>query len=378
MSIIEKATYYIDVIGFVLIAVIVCMAGLLYYLIKIRKIAAKNEKIDYSSFYRKDALEYVKFENVVSESGNGLSGAGMICLGNNVFVGGISVRGYNFSSASAEEKVNTMIRSIIFYNLIEEPVQMRQSVKAIDLTANITEHEEIVKKLALKLMELDEQYKESLASAEDYLDEPEVYYTYENHLRKLQKEIYAKRHMMEEAQALIQYMSAMVGDTAKKEKRDAQKINQILFSYAYDPNSVSEELTKEEIYLKAFGELEIKAKSYSSALSSCGCACRRLPAGELIGLMRRHCAPATADDIKLDELFNSSYSALFLSSDSLIEFEKKRIGEEQYQKEMAKYLERMNDFLNQQEMTAKRHERLLKQEVFEDAMQLMKGEVQNG
>jgi len=378
MSLIEKATYYIDVIGFVLIAVIVCMAGLLYYLIKIRKIAAKNEKIDYSSFRRKDALEYVKFENVVSESGNGLSGAGMICLGNNVFVGGISVRGYNFSSASAEEKVNTMIKAVMFCNLIEEPVQMRQSVKAIDLTTNISEHEEIVKKLALELMELDEQYRETLASAEDYLDEPEVYYTYEKHLRKLQKDIYAKRHMMDEAHALIQYMSAMVGDTAKKEKRDAQKINQILFSYSYDPNSVSEELTKEEIYLKAFGELEIKARSYSSALSGCGCVCRRLSAGELIGLMRRHCAPATADDVKLDELFNSSYSALFISSDSLIELEKQRIGEEQYQKEMARYMERMSDILKQHEMNIMRDERLLRQEVFEEAGLQMKAEVQNG
>lgn len=350
MGLINSISYYLNVIFGVTIAIVLVAGGILFYLLKIKKVTARTEKINYDSFERRDSLEYVKFEDIVSEDEDSLNSPGMIVLGNNTFVGGISVTGYNYSSASADERERTMANAITFFNIVENPIQMRQTVKSVDLTHNIQVHEEILHKAALEMMDLKSEYDTTLKAAEDYVDSPEQFAVYEKDILKLQRAIKAKEHTIDETQMLLHYMNSM----ASRESGDTQKINQIMFSFTYNADEYTEELSKEEIYLKAFNELSTMARSYGEALTRCGCRYKRLSAGDLICLMRKHLYPLSADDVKLEDLFNASYNSLFVTSNSLIKLEKDKIGEQEFNRQIEAFQKKQEELLQQQELDARR------------------------
>lgn len=358
MNLFSTLEHYLNMFMVVSLIVLALSAVVIYYLLRVKKVSSAAEKINYAGFKRIDAMEFVKFEDIVSETDDYLSGAGMICLGKNTFVGAISIQGFNYFSASTDEKVNAMLHSLSFTNVIEDRITLRQSVQAIDLSDNIGQHEEIAANITLELMALDDEYQSTLSYAEDYVDDVDTLQIYNKKLESLQRQIQAKRHMLKETQALIAYMNSMVSDGNKKKKKDSQVSSQLIFSYIFDPNSVTEDLTKEEIYVKAFGELNLKANAYMGALASCGCSCKRMSAGELTLLMRKQCAPVSGEDFKLEELFESSYTSMFITCDSLINMVKKKIGEERFEEELREYERRLLDAEKMQQVNALRLERV--------------------
>ena len=64
--------------------------------------------------------------------------------------------------------------------------------------------------------------------------------------------------------------------------------------------------------------------------------------------MRKHTSPITGEALNLDELLDSSYTSLFVSSDSLVEAFKERIGESIYEQRMAQEDEKTRLLLEKQ------------------------------
>lgn len=334
MNVIEQANSIINNLMAATIIALILVGGLAFYLIKVKKVGAKQEKIDYSAFQRVDATEYVKFDDIVSVGGSGdTSGMGMVDLGGNVFVAGINVVGYNYRSAAAEMRKATMANSIGFFNVVEQPIQLRQTVKSVDIEHNISIQTEIVKNLNRELLAMDAEYedtKEAAArAAED--TESDAFEILENSLKKMQKSIRSKQWFYEEALEVLNYLKRLSGVTA-----NSKKINHIMFSYVFNANEYIEELDENEIRVKAITALANKAEEYSSVLENCGCTCNVLTAKDLTELMRRHLHPVTADAVKLEDLLNSSYTALYVTSDSIYELEKERQGDEKFAAELAK------------------------------------------
>lgn len=349
MGILDIISGYVDKIFVVTLIVGLALGGAAFYLFKIKKVTAKAERIDYSTYNRVDATEYAKFENIVADDEGLMDNAGMIALGNGVFVAGINVTGYNFSSASAEERQRTMSSAIQFFNVVEEPIQMRQTVKAIELTRNIDEFVEIYGRLKEELDELELQYGEAQALADDYYDDKEACASIKIQLEELARKKAAKKFEVDEADVLIKYMKGLTVNS-----KDTTKINQIMFEYVFNPNDFTEELSEEEIYLQAFQELSIKAKKFGEALARCGCTCERLSAGELVSLLRRHCAPKTTDSVALNELFDSSYDELFVTSSSLLDYELEKRGEEEHIRRMGEFREKMDKVARRARLDAAR------------------------
>lgn len=359
MALIDTLNYYLRLIFIIAIVVLGAVAAALYYLLKVKKITARKEIIDHDSFNRRDALEYVKFENIVSGDDDTLKGPGVVVVGNNTFVAGLNVTGYNFSTASAGERERTMVNAISFGNVIEEPIQFRQTVKSVDLSYNIQVYQDALEKQSLEGMELQEEYDSVVGLLDKYQDNPEELAAVEKKLKTLQKALRAKHHAVKEVQNVIHYMETMVGGSNK----DSQKINQILFSYKYNPDEYTEELTKEEIVCKAYAELSTKANTYANAMSRCGCSCKRITASELVLLMHKHCHPVSADEMKMEDIFDSSYNALYISSDSLAELEMERIGEEEFNRRLEQYYAEQQELLNKQDEDALRETMALSQDV---------------
>ncbi len=334
MNLIESANSLINNLMAATIIALVLIGGFAFYFIKIKKVGAKQEKIDYSTFQRTDSREFVKFDDIVSiGSPSDTSGMGMIDLGGNVFVAGINVVGYNYRSAAAEERKATMANSIGFFNVVENPIQLRQTVKSVDIEHNISVQTEIVKDLNRELLAMDAEYedtREAAARAAEDTDS-DTFDILEKSLKKMQKSIRSKQWLYNEALEVLNYMKALSGVTA-----NTKKINHIMFSYVFNPNEYIEELDENEIRVKAITALSNKAEEYSSVLENCGCTCDALTARDLTELMRRHLHPVTADIVKIEDLLNSSYTALYVTSDSIYELEKERQGDEQFEAELAK------------------------------------------
>ena len=452
MQFINTFSYYINMIGAVTIFTLLLMVGILYYLIKVKKITARQENINTANFKREDAVNYVPLKDIVSRDGK-LDSDGMIVISDTAFVGGISVRGFDYPSASMDEQIAAQVNSVSFFNVVEKPTSFRQSIRAVDLTVNEEEYHRTRERLKEELLSLkveqaetlesseafieeeesygyyqyrlkelarqirakehmieecsvlltafvggisvrgfdypsasmdeqiaaqvnsvsffnvvekptsfrqsiravdltvnEEEYHrtrerlkeellslkveqaETLESSEAFIEEEESYGYYQYRLKELARQIRAKEHMIEECSVLLRYMDALGSDAARGGgNRVGQRTNQIMFSYTYNEDEFTQPLSKEEVYVKAMDELGRIALSYGEALAACHFRSKRLSARELIGFMRKHTSPITGESINLDELLDSSYTSLFVSSDSLVEKIKERIGEGIYE-----------------------------------------------
>ncbi len=320
---------------FAFVLAVLIIVAVVFYFLKIKKMGTKEECVNYDKFDRKNSSDYVKFENIISVK-KGIGGSenfGIVIMpGGRTFVSALDIKGYNFQSASADERRRTMINSVAFFNAVENPLQFRQTVKAIDLSYNVNAQFEACKELERRMLDLSEEYEDTLNLEEEYLDIPELFEAAEKRVLELQKAINSTKYQLREANAVYSYMKTVEGSTGK-----SRRINQLLFSYTYDPNDYAQELSEEEIYEKAAQELSTKAGIYSSAIENMGCRVRLLSGNEILDLFRRHCHPGTAEDVRVEDLFNSSMNSLFVSSDSIIDLLRKKKGEEEFMRQMRAY-----------------------------------------
>lgn len=333
MSLVATLTNYMGVILGTLIGLVVIIVAIVFYLLKIKKIATEEEHVDYSHFERRDATEYSKFDDIVSSGGERDNNAmGMITIGQNTFIGGIEVSGFNYHAASAEERERTMINTISFFNIIDCPIQMHQTSKEINISHNIEAEKECAKRLERELIVLGNEYKITADALEEAAEEPEVFNSIETRLKSMLHTIRSKQWQLREAKEMVHYM-----ETVSDAKVNMKKVNQIMYSYSYNSSEDIEELTEAEIKLKAQKELLAKAQIFGGALENCGCTWKPLSADDLTDLLRRHYHPVTADDQRLDELLNSSYTALYVTSDALEQLERERRGDLEYERKLNQF-----------------------------------------
>lgn len=333
-------TYYLQLLILATIIAGIIIGGIAFYLLKIKKVAAKEEKINYDRFERSDVTEFVKFDHIIDWSigVNNEKSFGIVIINKVNFLAGIDIRGYNFHTASSEEKVRTIINSISLFNALENPVQIRQSVKAIDISYNIRKQEKYCKDLEASLAEHEQEYRETLALGDEYARKNDVvrYALVEERMRELQRIIRATDWEVKEAKEVLDYMNTM------STRGNARKINHMLFHYTFNPNDFTEELSDSEIQTKAAAQLLTMANNYISALGNCGCTCEMLSKMDMLDLMRRHNHPFSGDEFKVEKLLNSSYGALFITSDAILKQEMKRLGEQKFKETMEDMQNRVN------------------------------------
>lgn len=321
MNIVELINYYMDIILVSTILIGAVLITLVYYLVVVKKVAATEEHIDYGSFNRESTMEYCKFDDIVADS-DFMGGAGMIVVGENTFVTGIDVVGYNYSQASAGEQQSTMMSAVAFANIIEQPVQMRQNAEAIDIGSNIDQFVKVREEAIKELTELTDVYDDLVLQAKSNKNDPDVLDAIADHLEQVSHRIFTTQWKVKEADNIVSYARLLQGHAV-----NTNKVNQILFCYTYNPNDFTEELSKEEKYLKAMESLKTKIGIYSASLSNCGCACKPLDAEMLMSLIYRHNHPYSADLVNVPERVGMEMSGLYVTSQSLYDLEKERIGE---------------------------------------------------
>lgn len=326
MNILNIVNYYMNIVIFATILIVAILASLAFYFIKVKKVTAAEEHINYDYFDRESSMEYCKFDDIVSDDGTGLSGAGMIVIDGTTFVTGIDVVGYNYFHASAGEQQRTMMNGIAFANIIEEKIQMRQTVEAVDIQFNMDQFIKAKEEETRNLVELNQMYADTLMMAESQKNDMDVMDVLLERMETLQRKIASSEWKIQECEEIIRYEKIL-----QEGANSINRINQVMFSYQYNPDEFTEELTKEEIYVKAMTALKSKIAIYSNSLANCGCSCKPLEALEIVELLRRHMHPNTADMVDVSELINVNLDTFCVSSSSLYDLCRERIGEEAYE-----------------------------------------------
>ena len=359
MGIIDTLANYMGLILGTLVATCVMGFAIVYYILKVRRIASDEERIDYSTFRREDVRSFVRFRDIIA-GGNGSdrNAIGIMDMGNHVYVGGIDVKGYNYHSASAEERQRTMINMIAFNAIIEQPIQLRQTIRAIDKSRNIENEKECGKRIERELLELQADYEAAAQALDENVDNDEVYFSIEKRLKELLRSIRSKQWQLREIKEMIHYLEQV---TVKSENKE--RMNQIFFTWRYNPDDEIEELSEAEIRKKAETELSTLAIMYGDALSNCGCSYKPLTADDLTDLLRRHYHPETGDKQRLDEILNSSYYSLYVTSDSLQELEREKQEEANFRNFMQQLEEENEERIREAKEKEEQEKRLLQAEL---------------
>lgn len=332
MSVINDLQLYAIIIVVTVIAIGIAGGALAFYFLKVKKVSAEEEPVNYDNFVRTDAREYCKFDDIMKGHG----GLGMIHVGNNTFIAGIEVQGYNFQAASADEKQRTMMNAIAFFNVLESPIQMCQTVKAIDISRNIKKVREDAENIEIKLLSTQEELSVALENLKAFIADDDYYIAEEKRVQKLLRTINSLEWQLRESKQLIGYMEH-ISDT----EFNTMRSNQIIFSYTYSADDDIERLSDEAVVIKAENELRNQANIYGSALESCGCTWKILTPDDLVNLVRRHLHPVTCDEISLDKLLNSTYNSLCVTTESFEELEKERRSDIEYEETMREYAEEL-------------------------------------
>ena len=350
MQLLNKITVFMT-LSMVVLVLIILMGIVIFVMVNRKKVSLSE--VYYDNFERRDTMEYVKFDEIVSSNPDEpLKGAGVLVVDHRTFVGIINVVGYNFFSASYDTQVNTINAAISFFDSLEKPISLRQTVKAIDISYNIEAFTVEARRLAEEVITLSRRIQEVMDDAEDHLDaDPAFANELMDQAQALHAEKERKNRQLGEAEEMIRYMneiSTLSGDT--------QKVQNIVFSYTYDGTQFTSALTKEEVYAEAFTQLENMASSLISGLYRCGCTARRCSAEEIVDLMRRHMHPVTGDDYSVQDLFNSNLGALFVTSNSMLEFVREKMTEDAYRKKIDAINLQIEEALKVQTLMAERAE----------------------
>lgn len=295
----------------VIIVVLLAIFGLVgFYFMKIHKSRVQEKHLDYSQFKRLDSLEYVKFDDVGEFM--------VIADGKKRFIGAIACSGCEFRDAEDEERLQIIRGYLSFINVLDnQNIQFWQMARDVNLDKMVADYKNQLTSLQEKqyLMSLDyeELKKDSEQIPEEDVEQYDLYY---QKLRQMQREIMSLGYRVDQLNIQVQYLESVSG-----EKADPHLDQLYIYDWTYNAIDFTQELTESEIYAKAEKQLQNKAAAYISSLRNAGVKARMLTGVEILEQMRRYTHPVSAAKYRADEILQSAYDSIAVTSNSLREME---------------------------------------------------------
>lgn len=312
MQTIDTVVRSVRIIAVIIFVVLAASGACGFYFFRVHRSRIKEKSIDYSTFKRLDSLEYVKFDDV--------SDMMVVADGGKRFIGGILCGGCEFRDAEDEEQLQVIRGYLSFINVLDNQcIQFWQMARDVNLDKMVQDYREQAKRIQEKryLMVLD--YEELKQESEKIPEtESEKYEQYYQELRQMQREITSIGYQAEQLQVQVQYLESISG-----EKADPHLDQMYLFDWTYNSLDFTQELTPAEIYAKAERQLQNKASAYISALRNAGVKARALSGVEILEQMRRYTHPVSAAKYRVEDILQSAYDSIAVTSSSLREMEEK-------------------------------------------------------
>lgn len=350
---------YLVLGGILILFVVLLAAGTIAYVyIKVFKSATKEEEIDYSTFDRKDTLDYVAFDDVITDSqGNGI----LVTNNGTRFVAALTTIGFDYFSASYEERKSTMLGVVELFNTLEGNLQFRQSTKKVDIDDTIEIYEDKVKEKEALRQEKILDYRE-LEEQSHVVNEDDYNNIFVPKFNSLEKEIQNISWRIDVLESEINYMHQISGDSVDPERELIY-----IFEWNYIQGQYSANLEKEEKYAIAIKEIENLGNNFINALEKCNVMAERMNSEELIECNRRHYNPISSERYRIRDVLGTAFDEICVTSDSFKEIDS-LIQEENEQKEIMELVNQMEqkEYNTKKEVTTNMREDILGKEIKEE------------
>lgn len=312
MQTIDSLVRSVQIIAVVLVVLLLLLAAAGFYFYKFHRSRVTEKDIDYSTFKRLDSIEYVKFDDVAEDM--------VIADGKKRFIGGISCSGCEFRDLEDGEQLQVIRGYLSFINVLDtQSIQFWQMARDVNLDKMVLDYREQLKKMQERQYLLTLDYEEMKAESERLPDgEAERYEEYYRTLRQLQKEITSIGYQVQQLRVQVEYLESVSGD-----KADPHLDQIYLFDWVYNELDFTQELSAADIYAKAERQLRNKTSAYISALHNCGIKARPLSGVEILEQMRRYTHPVSAAKFRVEDILQSAYDSIAVTSSSLRETEER-------------------------------------------------------
>lgn len=310
MQTIDTLVRSVQIIAVIIVVLLAIFGAVGFYFMKIHRSRVQEKHLDYSQFRRLDSLEYVKFDDVEEYM--------VVADGKKRFIGAIACSGCEFRDAEDEERLQIIRGYLSFINVLDnQNIQFWQMARDVNLDKMVTDYKEQLTSLQERqyLMTLD--YEEIKKESEQVPEgEEERYDLYYQKLRQMQREIMSLGYCVAQLKIQVQYLESVSG-----EKADPHLDQLYIYDWTYNAIDFTQELTEREIYSKAEKQLENRAAAYISSLRNAGVKARMLTGVEILEQMRRYTHPVSAAKYRADEILQSAYDSIAVTSSSLREME---------------------------------------------------------
>lgn len=310
MQTIDTLVRSVQIIAVIIVVLLAIFGAVGFYFMKIHRSRVQEKHLDYSQFRRLDSLEYVKFDDVGEYM--------VVADGKKRFIGAIACSGCEFRDAEDEERLQIIRGYLSFINVLDnQNIQFWQMARDVNLDKMVTDYKEQLTSLQERqyLMTLD--YEEIKKESEQVPEgEEERYDLYYQKLRQMQREIMSLGYRVDQLKIQVQYLESVSG-----EKADPHLDQLYIYDWTYNAIDFTQELTESEIYSKAEKQLQNRAAAYISSLRNAGVKARMLTGVEILEQMRRYTHPVSAAKYRADEILQSAYDSIAVTSSSLREME---------------------------------------------------------
>ena len=310
MQTIDTLVRSVQIIAVIIVVLLAIFGAVGFYFMKIHRSRVQEKHLDYSQFRRLDSLEYVRFDDVGEYM--------VVADGKKRFIGAIACSGCEFRDAEDEERLQIIRGYLSFINVLDnQNIQFWQMARNVNLDKMVTDYKEQLTSLQERqyLMTLD--YEEIKKESEQVPEgEEERYDLYYQKLRQMQREIMSLGYRVDQLKIQVQYLESVSG-----EKADPHLDQLYIYDWTYNAIDFTQELTESEIYSKAEKQLENRAAAYISSLRNAGVKARMLTGVEILEQMRRYTHPVSAAKYRADEILQSAYDSIAVTSSSLREME---------------------------------------------------------
>ncbi|WP_113675864.1 hypothetical protein [Vallitalea guaymasensis] len=317
MNLIEKLNMYLEIILYIIMALVLVGIGIWFYIRSKPNSKQKEDTTDYSQFPKKSSEEFVIIGDIADNK---------IVMDNGTrYVSGVKCNGFDYNTAREDEKLMVQANYINLFNMIDNPIQFYLQCQDVDVEHIINNHQEAKQKVLIKLEKANiefENLQQTIKELKDGEGEELVKLLDEAKKRKIlvQKTIdcltWDYRHLEE----LIAYIK-----TVSENREEPQRNEYYFFSYKFNPLAFSVNLTKGEIEKRAATELKTKAENFKSILRSSKVSAEMVDKDELIEIVRRHYNPISANIYKSNNIKNSNFFDMVTTTDYFDETKEKYI-----------------------------------------------------
>lgn len=309
MQVIDTTIRSLQIIT-VVIVVLLAVFGLIgIYFVRFHRSKVKEQELDYNRFNRKDTLEYIKIEDVEEYM--------VVTEGKKRFVGAVTCMGHDYYDAEADEQLSVIRGYLSFLNVVDtQPIQFWQMARDVNLDKLLEDYQDRLERLNEKCFLDSLDYEAVKKESETDGMESDQYDRYYRKLKEMQREITAMGYQAEQLKAQISYMESISGP-----KADPHLEQLYIFDWVYNALEYTEPLSEIEIYARAEKQLKNRANAYVSALQNAGVKARMVSGAELLQHMRRYTHPVSAAKFQVEDIVQSAYDSIAVTSNSLREKE---------------------------------------------------------